>query len=106
MKKVMLSIGVICTMMSCNISGQGVLIRDYDDCSVVPFVPANVNYDKEIIKACDELLEWFKWDVNNDLLPYGYSESYIWNVEYIKHLAQRRLDEGFDTEWFNEQRKF
>jgi hypothetical protein len=63
-------------------------------------------YDKEIIKSCDELLEWFKWDVNNDLLPYGYSESYIWNVEYIKYLAQRRLDEGFDTEWFNEQRKF
>jgi hypothetical protein len=49
MKKVMLSIGVICTMISCN---------NNEVCDITCVSQMRASNEQEIINTCEDLIEW------------------------------------------------
>jgi hypothetical protein len=79
MKRVMLSVGVICTIMSCNNKERISQMR--------------ITNEQEIINTCEDLTGWIAEDVEQGLLDGEISESYIHNLETIMIRQQEIIDE-------------
>ena len=84
MKKVMLSIGVICTMISCS---------NNEVCDITCVSQMRASNEQEIINTCEDLIEWIHEDVENGYLDGEISESYIYNIEGIMIRQQEIIDE-------------
>jgi hypothetical protein len=79
MKKTILSIGVVCTLMG---FGVGYSVSEQTKTN-----------EQEIINTCEDLIEWIHEDVENGYLDGEISESYIYNIEGIMIRQQEIIDE-------------
>ena len=84
MKKIILIISVICTMMSCN---------NNEVCDITCVSQMRINNEQEIINTCEDLTGWIAEDVEQGLLDSEISESYIHNLESIMIRQQEIIDE-------------
>ena len=69
MKKTILSIGVVCTLMG---FGVGYSVSEQTKTN-----------EQEIINTCEDLIEWIHEDVEYGYLDGEISESYLYNIEGI-----------------------
>ena len=79
MKKTILSIGVVCTLMG---FGVGYSVSEQTKTN-----------EQEIINTCEDLIEWIHEDVENGYLDGEISESYLYNIEGIKARQEEIINE-------------
>jgi hypothetical protein len=84
MKKVMLSIGVICTMMSCN---------NNEVCDITCISQMRASNEQEIINTCEDLIEWITNDTKDGYVDSSRADGYIDNIEGIMIRQQEIIDE-------------
>ena len=84
MKKLMLSIGVICTMISCN---------NNEVCDITCVSQMRASNEQEIINTCEDLIEWITNDTEDGYVDSSRADGYIDNIEGIMKRQQEIIDE-------------